>query len=259
MKYQSTDLKYFSEAMKVHNKLTIIMPTHFIPSAPSTEIIEQAIKSLSTLPDLEGCKLHINYDMPEEQSEDHKKYYHNLVNIEAPNKIVTFIPGAQQRTSFMFLLRAVSTPYVMLIEHDWVFIEKPPIAKVIKAMDNHPNINAVYFNKRSNVRCNNEPYLIPDTTIQEVPLLKTSKWSNNPSITRISKWCGWLDMLDSAPIDRSRARKQIEPCLHGAYQLQVEKEGFEVAHKDWGCYSYGRLGKNKMIKYLNGSKHLNKE
>ena len=44
MKYQSTDLKYFSEAMKVHNKLTIIMPTHFIPSAPSTEIIEQAIK-----------------------------------------------------------------------------------------------------------------------------------------------------------------------------------------------------------------------
>ena len=50
------------------DKLTIVMATHFIPSAPDTRIIEETIRGMETMPELDGCRCIIGYDMPAEQN-----------------------------------------------------------------------------------------------------------------------------------------------------------------------------------------------
>ena len=197
------------------DKLTILVPTHYVPSAPATHIIEATIRSLESFPELHECKLHINYDMPATPKRIYWEYYLNIKSLSTVfNTTVTYIQMAQQRTSFAMLIRNVSTPYFLFVEHDWIFLEKPSFEGIIKAMDNHPNITVVYFNKRPNILHRYEKYLVPDKTIHEVPLLKTSKWSNNPNIGRMSKWREeWLKILDRSPIDLQNPRKQIEQLM----------------------------------------------
>ena len=241
------------------DKLTILVPTHFVPSAPSTHIIEATLRSLESFSELHECKLHINYDMPGAPKRIYWEYYLNIKSLSTVfNTTVTYVQMAQQRTSFTTLIRNVRTPYFLFVEHDWIFIERPSFEGIIKAMDNHPNINVVYFNKRPNIPHIYEEYLVSDKTIHEVPLLKTSKWSNNPNVGRMSKWReDWLRILDRSPIDRQNPRKQIEPYIHNLYKQQISKNGFEEAHKRWGCYSYGECGKNEMVKHLDGNRRGN--
>jgi len=236
------------------DKLTIVMATHFIPSAPDTRIIEETIRGMETMPELDGCRCIIGYDMPAEQNQQHRAYYNNLKNIKCKYPIEVFIKiNAQQRMNFMNVIRRVTTKYFLFMENDWLFIEPPNWNSLFNVMDNHEEVSTVYFNKRPNIIHKNEQYLIP-VVIEDLPLLKTSKWSNNPYLARTSKWFDeWLPALLKAPLDRREPLVQIENILHYKYLAEIATEGFEQVHSRWGMYSYGELNKNKMVLHLDGS------
>ncbi len=244
--------------MNLKNNITIVIPTHIIPTSPKTSIIEKSINSLATLNELHNCKCIITCDINSAKSKISMKYLQNLQNIKSPfNTEISYVVDGQQRMNFLNGIKKVNTDYMLFWEHDWIFIQKPDLTKIIKAMNKYKFINAIFFNKRDNII---KPYpcgdfiLEPETRVKEISLLKTSKWSNNPNIARISKWWEWLDIIENADLNKNNPRKQIEPPLHHKYIKEIKKLGFEIAHSKWGMYSYGKLNKNKMVEHLDGSK-----
>lgn len=246
--------------VNMKDKITIVIPTHVLPTAPSTEIIEETLSSLTQIKEIEGCECIITCDTPSSFDADRAaNYLKNLSEITETNDFfeiaISVVIDGQQRANFLNGIEKVKTPYFLFMEHDWCFIETPNITKLVEAMDNHKKINVVYFNKRRNIeRPKLEFVLKPDKEITELPLLKTTKWSNNPNLTRTSKWANeWLEIVKHAPLYRGDPKKQIEPILHGIYKQQIINEGFDSAHSKWGTYSYGEIGKNHMVIHIDGS------
>lgn len=253
------------------NKLTIVIPTHIIPSAPDVSILKASLNSLATYEDLHGCNCIITCDIDISNGEIAYEYLLNIEKIKTPfNVILSLVINGQQRANFLNGIKQVQTPYMLFWEHDWRFYAnaEPRFKELIEMMDKYTFINTIFFNKRNNVEL---PYpcgdfiLIHDYRIKELPLLKTSKWSNNPNISRISTWKNWwIPLLESAPVDKSNPRKQVEAPLHYAYMrdmgitnlqnIDKNKLHFLKAHDKWGMYSFGKKGQNKMVLHMDGNR-----
>ena len=241
------------------DKITILVPTHLVPSAPSTRVIEATLLSLSQIRAIYDCRCIIGFSFSSKEQGRSVGYINNLMNIKSAFNTEVFpVIEGQQRANFLNIIKRVETPYFLFWEHDWDLIEIPPITKIVKAMDKYKFINTIYFNKRNNVCLKYPPcgdfILEPEPRVKEIPLLKTSKWSNNPNVTRTSKWNEWMPIVEKAPLDRSNPKKQVEPPLHFLYMNQIKVFGFERAHALWGMYSFGELSKNKMVEHQNGNK-----
>jgi len=245
--------------MDLSKLLTILIPTHITPFAPSTEIIENTIKSISMFENIDNCKCIIGCNMNRDKPLISEQYLHNLCCIKNvfDTEIYNVING-QQRKNFLNIIKRVKTPYLFFVEHDWKFVEYLDISLLLSTMDKYKFINTIYFNKRPNICLKYPPcgdfILKPEPRVTEIPLLKTSKWSNNPNITRTSKWKEWMPIVEKAPLDTSNPRKQVEPPLHYLYINQINTLGFDEAHALWGMYSYGTMNNNRMVEHMDGSK-----
>ena len=253
------------------DKLTIVIPTHITPSAPKTDILKASLTSLATFEEIHGCKCVITCDLDINEPEKSHGYIQNLMDLDFPFNIeITIVQNGQQRANFLNGIKRVSTPYMLFWEHDWRFYSNLDLSftKLIEVMNKYKFINTIFFNKRPNISL---PYscgdfiLIHDFRVKEVPLLKTSKWSNNPNLSRISTWNEWwIPLLENAPINRSNPRKQVEAPLHYAYMKDMgvtnlqdvnpKKLHFLKAHDKWGMYSYGRKEHNKMVLHMDGNR-----
>lgn len=239
----------------MNSELTILIPTHTLRSAPSVKVIKQTISSLESFLELQKYRVLIGIDTWTSSADITQEYIENINNLQIGTSVFPPEGEAGQRANFLNLIKQVTTPYFLFIEHDWVFVENPPMDKIIKVMDKYDFINTIYFNKRPNLPL---PYpvgdfiLKPEPRVTEIPLLKTSKWSNNPNITRTSKWKEWMPIVENAPLNRNYRRKQVEPPIHHLYIKQIQQLGFDEAHSLWGMYSYGKLSQNKMVRHLDG-------
>jgi len=256
----------------MNNKLTILVPTHSIPSIPKTAVIKQTLQSIFSFKELIECRCIIGYGTHTKPTKLEIKYHTNLIELkkEFPVIEVLLCSYAQQRKNFLNIIKRVETDYFLFIEHDWIFVERLNFNKLIDVMDKYKFINTVFLNKRNNRPLPYPPcgdfILKPEPRVVEIPLLKTSKWSNNPNITRTSVWKDWwYDEVYNAPLNKSNPRKQIEPILHYHYMrdmgitdlhnININKLDFETAHAKWGMYSYGKIGENKMIEHMDGSNY----
>jgi len=256
------------------DKITIVIPTHIIPSAPKVKILKATLVGLSSFKDLHGCKCIITCDTDSTKPDISNEYLSNIKKLKSDFDIqVTYIIDGQQRANFLNGIKKVKTPYMLFWEHDWSLIKFKhhgiDFRQLTDIMDKYKFINTIYFNKRPNITLPYPPcgdfILKHDYRIKELPLLKTSKWSNNPNLSRISVWKNWwIPLLESAPIDKSNPRKQVERPLHFAYMkdmgikdihnIDINKLHFEKAHNKWGMYSYGKKGQNKMVQHLDGNR-----
>lgn len=241
------------------DKLTILIPTNLVPSAPSTRVIGATLLSLSQIKEIYGCRCIIGFSFSSKEQGRSIGYINNLINIKSAFNTEVFpVIDGQQRENFLNIIKRVKTPYFLFWEHDWNLLETFSLKKVIKAMNKYKFINTIYFNKRPNIM---KPYpcgdfiLKPEPRVTEIPLLKTSKWSNNPNVTDIRVWKDWwYKEVISAPLDTSNPRKQIEPVLHYHYIHDIQTMGFDAAHAKWGMFSYGTMNNNRMVEHMDGSK-----
>jgi hypothetical protein len=144
---------------------------------------------------------------------------------------------------------------MLLVEHDWVFLNNVDTPLLLNTMVKDNSINWVRFNKRDNNKAhsnNPEPgdvdfwenYIEKDNSRNQ-PLVKTDCIATHPHIVRINNFKdNWSKYLHTW---------SIESDLHHAYNRDIKDYGFKEAHKQWGVYNYGSINDKKIITHLDGS------
>jgi hypothetical protein len=179
----------------IEKKLTIVITGHFLEN--HLFYLKYLLHSLPS--ELLRCRFIVHYD---ETSTD------NVLEI---NKMSAYFKDNQSDlnvtisssfggliSSMEKIIKQVTTPYFLFLEHDWIFIDKFNInfTNLITAFENHNFINSVWFSKDDNslrgfeIETDVDGVVTPferETRVSEVDLITTCRWSNNPVIFRLSK------------------------------------------------------------------------
>ena len=253
--------------MNLRDFLTVVITTHVLPSAPSSEIIERTISSIrNNFIGISDCKFMIYCDSKVNHP-DYSSYLENLNKIE--NVIIVDrphdgIPYTGLQNNYIEAVAGSSTPFAFVCEHDWTFVREVDTPKLIKAMIKYNFINFVRFNKRDNAKshrdapppgddgaCFWETYVEEERDVEEQPLMKTDSIATHPHIVRIDKFKN--DWLHLAKPVRPGFAGMVEQNLYDAYTKDIRKLGFNTAHKKWGVYNYGSREDLKIIVHTDGS------
>jgi hypothetical protein len=235
------------------DRLSIVTTTHLLPSAPSTSVLESSIKILRKSMDVEGCRHRVYYDQPVDGGDRERKYLANLEKLASKYNLELFVrPQAGLKMNLIEGIGATTTPYMMFLEHDWAFRRPVKIELLLDVFDKYDFVNHVRFNMRNNDSYYMWDHLIePEDRIPELPLTRTSSWSNQAHVVRVSKWRNeWLAIIGPEPDKRSFG---VEEKLYLAYNRDIFNEGFHVAHPRWGNYLYGGVRARPFVHHTNGS------
>jgi len=232
----------------LNDRLTILIPTNLIKSAPNIDIISETINDLKQH-DLDGVDIIVGMDCNGEGTDRFDEYINNIKE-KYPSIKLVISNGTGIYNNFTHLFSACSTEYCFLLEHDWVFNKPIEFDSLISVMDTHPHINNVRFNLRPNIVAGTDHTLYKDDQIKEMNLLNTSSWSNNPKIMRMSHW----DYCNNRLTSQSQYNyNTIESALFYMFCDDVKNTSFEDANKNiWGSYIYGELNDEPTIQHLDG-------
>lgn len=239
--------------LPVSQRLSIVTTTHLIPSAPSVYIFTRAIKSLRKRLNVQGCRHLVYYDAPAEDSDRHRKYQANLQALCDANGLDLFVRRRSGlKVNYLEGLQTISTPYMLFLEHDWIFKRNIPSDALLDVFDKYPWVHHVRFNKTDNEICTRWDHLIePETEIAELPLIRTTCWSNNPHIVRVNKWKNdWLRVVGP---EKAQGSFGLEEKLYLAYNREIFTTSFRSAHRNWGCFIYGKMTDRQLVRHINGS------
>ena len=233
--------------MDIHSKLTILIPTNLIPSAPSISILEKTITSIQSNSFLNRCNIIVSVDCGGYESNRFKQYVLNIKN-RFPNITITISDKPSILHNFSNLFNSCTTKYCLFLEHDWVFIKDVNFNDIVDVMDSNGHINQIRFNKRDNVPIITDHTLVKDDSIQLIPLLKTSSWSNNPKIMRMSHWQYCKAILSRTTYNSD----DLELALYLEYGDDIKKYGFDTASSMWGSHLYGNINDSAVVEHLDG-------
>jgi hypothetical protein len=156
----------------LHKLLSIVITTSPIQSNPSTEMIENTLKSFNLCEGLEDCDKFIICDgyviknknqlkrggVTNDYAQKYEQFILNLENKINEFKYVT-INKQPNRNGFAknvkLSLDMINTPLVMIVQHDHQFVRPVNIMNVVNSMIKHSNINYVGFisNSVSSIDC----------------------------------------------------------------------------------------------------------
>lgn len=253
-------IKNFQKFHNLRNQLSIITTTHAVPSAPSTKIIETSIRSLyKNFPGSQLVHHWIYFDSKEDKIS--LEYWNNLqkLSIEFPNIILIKEPHSGLKPNYLKAIRNIITPYLMFIEHDWIFLENVNLTHIIDEFKSKPNLHYLKFNKRDNFQKGGwDTVLIKDSSIKNFLAIKTNSWSNHPHLARRQKWLSsWITMVSNPKLNTLKGSYGIEEILYNIYQFEINQLGFEKAHQKWGCYNYGSFSGKALVEHIDGSERYN--
>ena len=157
------------------DQLTVIITTSPIKSHPSTVMLDTVISSLDLIAGCQSCSKIIVCDgYTVETKEAHKSgkisatteanYLQYLQALQdKANKgdyVNTNVVIQNQRYGFAenvnMMLKLVKTPYVMILQHDQCFVRPVDATSVMKAMNDHSNINYIGFMASSEYTCEDQ-------------------------------------------------------------------------------------------------------
>jgi hypothetical protein len=249
------------------DNITLIMVTHCTQrlkkyialSPPSSKLVTATYGSLLKVfgEDIDACPKIMCYDLNPNGSERDAQYTRS---IEAFSRQEGFILRSFQGVGLFNILNQtiqnVETLYIFLVEHDWLFRgERIQLPVIIDMMKNEPSINAIRLNKRDNY-LNGQDFLMSTDTIQKkYPLIRTSQFSNNPSIIRTEKLKNeWLPICEEAlrgvSDNLGGSAFGVEEVLFRKYVGDIRAHGFHAAHALWGTYIFGRVGDPPRVTHL---------
>lgn len=239
------------------DNVSIITPTHILPSAPATHIIEKMLESLYG--NVIGSRYVNHYVFVDSDitNPNREQYIANLNKLRNTysNLYIIEVFDSGLKTNYINGLRLSKTPYIFFVEHDWVFLEKIPLNRFIEVMNNNNHINFIKLSKRDNMELGGWDSILEESPIHD--LIKTSSWSNHPHVARKKKWIDeWLNIID--PSVKAIKSYGIEDVMYNKYQEDIHKLGFNRAHEKWGCYNWRTNSGIACIKHLDGSDHYEK-
>jgi len=135
------------------------------------------------------------------------------------------------------LILKCKTKFFLLLEHDWLFLQKVNFGNIIDLLNKNLNINYIRFSQRDFAGSWDEK----TKYIEEYDLTSTNGFTNHPYISRKSFWTNYL-------IDKLIANRVgfIEDIVHNL--------NFSLK----GLFLYKEIGKDTIyIKHVDGSDHYN--
>ena len=170
-------------------------------------------------------------------------------------------------SSLESVMEQVTTPYFIFLEHDWVFLKKDNIdfLNLMNAFNNHDFINAVWFAKDDNTMRGFEiardvddittPFDREDR-VNEVNLVTTCRWSNNPVMFRLSKLKEWYyNIIKNEHVGIvHQAQQNIEETIIPHYRNIISKNKWRDIRDDWGTFLYGALNEGPYVGHTDASK-----
>ena len=222
--------------------LTIIITASFIPSHPNIKLIQETIESLQLINMPHDTEIilahdysnHINYSKYFEKLDEYIKSYSNI-------KIVKREDHGHLTGNIRNALQYVNSKYILVIQHDFPFIRKFNIQKVIYDMEENNNLKHVRFNKRKNYKRGTDALndLFGLQIKQEnYTYTRTPSWSDNNHLCLTQYYTDIV--MKECPDGRAMEQKLIR------------KSKNEELHKKYGTYLFGELNHPQVIKHTNG-------
>lgn len=258
--------------------LTVIVTTSPVRSNPSTDLLEEVFESLRLALGTESCRKIVVFDgyivhkvkcekkgrITEDMENKYKEYILRVKNLSKSSTLF-------ENTSFLVLeerhgfghavkkaLNEVSTKYVMIVQHDFVFWKQVTVINLLQVLESHQEVNYVGF-----ISASTENYATTRNhgPNQHLPL-DVECFNNIPFV----KLMFWYDKIHIARTDYYknvvfgkyccvRKGQFIEDRL-GHWQLKkIYLEGLEKAHWRFGTYLwYPDEGRERYIQHLEGRK-----
>lgn len=240
----------------MRDRITVATTTHFVASCPSTRLISRTLESFQEAFGSPDVPLLISYDIPPARSPEHLQYLANLESLKDRFPGVDVTSGAHRglRGSFLQLMTRVETPYLIFLEHDWVFLQKIALQELVKTFDRHPFVKHVRFNKRSNIAKGCDVRVEAEPRAPELALTRTWCFSNNPYMARtefIRREC--LPLVERGRRWQRKRKYGVEKPVDRSIKRDVKAHGFEAAHRRWGTYLYGPPGGPATVRHLDGA------
>jgi hypothetical protein len=259
------------------NNLTICIPTHcvkteisgqykginqIVPSAPGTKLISTILEQLLSTTDLDqDVKIHIGFDKRKNREIDEQyeinlkqlsSVYSNLKVIVNESEIDDPITTAPQ--NFIKLIDSVKTKYYLFWEHDWIFLKHINFKNILEELDKNNKINWIKFSQFPNNNSIPGVHYIPEelkdkSPSSNIPLLPTTRWSNNPYICRTEVFQKWWKTFIYPTNDEGGF---VEGPLNVFYNYYIEKLGKEKALDIFKCFIYGNWNDTPTVSHLNG-------
>ena len=265
-KYSTLDKsKVNIKVNNIENEITLLIVGHFVP-----DFLTYLRFLIKSLPDeLINCKIHVHYDCSRDNSDNDKKFLlsayfrDNKYNLNAN---ISYSCGGLI-SSIDNVINKINTKFFILLEHDWIFIDKKSIDfdKLLLAMKRHHFVNAVWFNKDDNrLRAfeiatdvdNKTTNFGLDERVIELPLITSCRWSNNPVIFKTEKFKEWFFKY----IKNEHTNKIHQGC-HNVEETMIQVYRDEIANNkwgdifdNWGTYLYGNINQGPFVGHTDASK-----
>jgi hypothetical protein len=230
--------------MSIESSLIVIVTTSPVPSNPSIKMITTVIKSLDdNVFNGKKYKVIIACDGSDTKNEKYDQFVKNLKDFYSDNSTVSVILNSKKGHLSGNIRNAfsnVNTEFVMLVQHDLLFVKKINVESILEDMKNNPELKHVRFNKRDNIKAgwDNTPLFAS----------KIIKGNNNSYIFTES----WSDQNHIAKSEyyRSIVLKEVNDVVFMESLLNNISKG---NHNKYGTYIYGDLNDKNVIVHLDGS------
>lgn len=247
--------------MKTNNLLDVIVTSSPIPGHPSTEHIDQTIESLSMLNLPLDTKIILAHDghSNDEFTERYLEYLSILSKKYTKDKnfYITILDKKKHLTgNIRNAFNMVTSKYVLVIQHDLPFIKDFDIQKIIKDLDENPQIKHLRFNKRKNIEdgCDKVTKGLDINLFGNVvngknyQYISTPCWSDNNHLTK-SKY--YRDIVLSECRDNVAMELILFPKLQKVYEKNDINEMSNI-HKQYGTYIFDMIGSEPYIFHTDG-------
>ena len=229
--------------------LTIIITTSPIKSHPSTYVLDQVIESFNLIDELNDCKKLIICDgyqiisnnkyksgkISQDVATNYEIYIESIIDKYDNSEVIKRESRYGFAENVKYALELVKTEYVIIIQHDQIFLRNINFKDIIDMMTRHNNINYVNFISLQTV--NYEAKLISryNTFYEEykkksdlcglsiIPLLF---WYDKPHICRTSYYKDYV-FGNKHLILKTRKRISVKNFIEDSFG-QVVKENIKI-------------------------------
>jgi hypothetical protein len=223
------------------NDVTVIIPTSYIPSHPSTKIIEQTINNTRFhFPNNEIILQIDGLRKEHEQYKDEYDEYKNRVLWKCLHKWKNVLPiifdtHSHQSTMMKKTISFVETSLILYIEGDLPLRTDRPIEwqKCFDLIGNN-NANIVRFYLREEVPVEHEHLMCG----QEDIFLKTVQWSQNPHLALTEYYRKFVlpNIADKKYIEDEIYGKVQTDCEYLPNKRFIKEENYEFKIRNWEAH-----------------------
>ncbi len=240
-------------------ELTVVVPTSPIPSHPSSGMLRRALRSLVVHAGLNGCRLLMVCDGAPPNSgsvADYDEYKRRLRKLAADDqlgfstKVIALEDCAGLGGVVRTALNHVTTPYLLMWEHDWRLIRPVAVGAMLGLFNTDSGVHYVRLNKRATHEAGWDSVLKPDDRCRQLPLTRTGCWSANPHIARTEHYRRFV-VPQLRPEPNGGSMGFEHPVFH-AYQAAIHELGFDRAQRRWGVFILGLLGEPPYVTHMDG-------